>query len=178
MPEATEMNRGLQESRFFPLRGKDNAELFENSQSRSLGLPPPKVRQALTLGFSFSPPPSISAQSTPADSVARRPFTLRSPTHGINSNDCSDPDFLPSHNPSCTRIPGPCKGRLPSSPIRRHFNIKMVCPRESVSESYRHYASVAARYSDEVTKSIKVNTRTMRKVEPPVCFISLRNWTC
>jgi hypothetical protein len=37
----------------------------------------------------------------------------------------------------------------------------MVCLRESVSESYRHYPSVAARCSDEVTKLIKVNVRTM-----------------
>ena len=39
IPEATEMDRGLHESRFFLLRGRDNAQFFVNPQSPSLRLP-------------------------------------------------------------------------------------------------------------------------------------------
>jgi len=46
----------------------------------------------------------------------------------------------------------------------------MVCPPESVSEFCRHYPSIAAHYSNEVTKAIKVNTRTMTKVELACLF--------
>ena len=116
------------------LHGKDNAEFLLKSQSHSLRVPQPKGSSSAHSSASvfLLPHPSLlSFHQLIAlhDALLHWDRPWYSSHYELDRpNNFSAPEIFPSHNPSSTRVPGPCRGRMPPSPIWKRLNISNIQP--------------------------------------------------